>query len=79
MLVVSRVIFFRAISPAQQKTPNTVCSGQRLRRSKYAPRASEVVFRRRCLARPAAAAKTNRWVAPPEQHNVFGLAFGLTL
>jgi len=29
----------------------------------YAPRASRVVFRRRCLARAAAAAKTNRWAA----------------
>jgi len=29
----------------------------------YAPRASEVGFRRRCLACPAAAAKTNRWAA----------------
>jgi len=32
--------------------------------SGYAPRASKGFGMRRCLARPAAAAKTNRWHAP---------------
>ncbi|MEM2108610.1 MAG: hypothetical protein QXL10_04930 [Candidatus Bathyarchaeia archaeon] len=40
-------------------TPFAADSG--FRRFRYAPRASRVVFRRRSLASPAAAAKTCRW------------------